>query len=676
MLLLSPLFLLGGLAVTLPLWLHLLQRQNPIQLPFSSLMFFERRKQAALLERRFRYLVLLAARLALYALLALVFAKPIWERPSRAVLGSLPRFHMIAVDTSMSMGFEGRRDRAVAEAEGIVNAMESGDVAQVLAGGPGVRIVTERTGDRQELLAAIRSLQAGASRNSYGELIEAVRNLIPANSVPVEVHLVSDFQASALPGRFSDVALPTIATLVAHDVADPEAPNWTIESVKGITRLYGAGQKPRIEVTVAGFGTVEARKTVVLRIGGKRVAERSVDVPTSGRASAVFEGFDVPKGSTRAEVALDGGDALALDDRRLVAFDNTEPAPILFLSGQSRRRDVLYYKAALDAGSGSVFEVQAATPKEADRLQPERFAMVVISDVPRLSSLFNERLRNYVEAGGSVLLAVGPKITLAREAPLYEKRIGEARYVPREGERFQVAGEVDASHPALRQVERFRRVKFFRYAQLWTGEDDEVAARFADGSPMLVEHKVGDGRLLVFASSLDNVWSDLPVHPVFVPFVVESARYLSGLEESRMQAVIDSVQALRTRRAPGSTVQVFDPDGARVLSLSQSISEEDLQVTQLGFYEIRRSGESELIAVNPDPRESNLRPMDADMLALWQATGGGGGETAAFDGAETPIALPPFEIWRWLLVLLLLAALIESVVGNQHLKERREVRLS
>ena len=210
--LLSPLFLLGGLAVTLPLWLHLLQRQNPIQLPFSSLMFFERRKQAALLERRFRYLVLLAARLALCALLALVFAKPIWERPSRAVLGSLPRFHMIVVDTSMSMGFEGRRDRAVAEAESIVNAMASGDVAQVLANGPGVRIVTERTSDRQELLTAIRSLQAGASRNSYGELIEAVRNLIPADSVPVEMHLISDFQNSALPGRFSDLALPTIAT--------------------------------------------------------------------------------------------------------------------------------------------------------------------------------------------------------------------------------------------------------------------------------------------------------------------------------------------------------------------------------------------------------------------------------------------------------------------------------
>ena len=71
---LTPLFLLGGLALTLPLWLHLLHRQNPIRLPFSSLMFFERRQQSSLKERRLRYLLLLAARLLLYLLLALAFA--------------------------------------------------------------------------------------------------------------------------------------------------------------------------------------------------------------------------------------------------------------------------------------------------------------------------------------------------------------------------------------------------------------------------------------------------------------------------------------------------------------------------------------------------------------------------------------------------------------------------
>ena len=50
--LLSPWFLLGALAVGLPLWLHLLQRDNPVRLPFASLMFFEKRTESRFLERR------------------------------------------------------------------------------------------------------------------------------------------------------------------------------------------------------------------------------------------------------------------------------------------------------------------------------------------------------------------------------------------------------------------------------------------------------------------------------------------------------------------------------------------------------------------------------------------------------------------------------------------------
>ena len=247
---LSPLFLLGGLALSLPLWLHLLQRQNPIQLPFSSLMFFERRRQSSLLERRFRYLLLLAARLLLYLLLALVFARLVWDRPPGAVLSGLPTLHLIVLDTSLSMNFGDRWENAVDEAESIVDGMAGADLAQVIASGPGVRLATERTKDRDELKEAIRSLEPTSSRNSYGELVEAIRSLIPEQSVPVEVHMISDFQHSAMPSQFSDVALPTIASLAVHDVMKPEAPNWAIESVKGSTRLFG-GQQPRIEVTVA-----------------------------------------------------------------------------------------------------------------------------------------------------------------------------------------------------------------------------------------------------------------------------------------------------------------------------------------------------------------------------------------------------------------------------------------
>ena len=670
--LLSPLFLLGGLALSLPLWLHLLQRENPIRLPFSSLMFFEKRTQSSLRERRLRYLLLLALRLALFALLALAFSKPIWERPAGAALGSLPQLHLVALDTSMSMNYGDRWQRATAAAENVIDGMAPADRAQILAMGPGVRVVTQPSAEREQLKAAVRALQPTASRNSYGDLAEAVRSLGSEGTMPVTVDVISDFQQSAMPGRFSDIALPSMAKLVSHNVAEPQSPNWAIESVQGTTRLFG-DREPRIEATVAGFGTEQTTKRVTLSIGGKPVSSQQVEVPANGRASVVFERFEVPTGNSRAEVAFDGGDDLPLDDKMLIAFENADPEPILFVSSDPRRRDLLYYRSAMDSATRPLFRVETALAPDLDSLTPDRFAMIVLSDVPQISSLSLNRLETYLQNGGAVFVAVGSKITLAARAPLYSGGIAEARYTGREGERFQLAGEIEETHPMLQSVERFRGVKFFRYAGLRVADDADVLARLSNGAPLLLEQQVGDGRLLVLATSLDNIWNDLPVHPLFVPFVVESARHLSGLEQDLDQAVIDSVLELRRRNSASSMVQVIDPQGERALSLEQAVSRQDVRLSTLGFYEVRRSGATELVAVNPDARESNLRPVDSETMALWEATGRSEGQAFAAESEDSGIQPPPIKIWWFVLLFLALVTLVESIVGNWHLRVQREV---
>jgi hypothetical protein len=98
-----------------------------------------------------------------------------------------------------------------------------------------------------------------------------------------------------------------------------------------------------------------------------------------------------------------------------------------------------------------------------------------------------------------------------------------------------------------------------------------------------------------------------------------------------------------------------------------------LPLNQVGFYELRRSGVTELVAVNPDARESNLRPMEEDTLALWKATGREHENMQQAQASEPALKPPPLRIWRLILALLVLAVLIESVLGNWHLKVQREV---
>ncbi len=672
MALLSPWFLAGVLAVGIPLWLHLLQRENPVKLRISSLMFFEKRTQSTVRERRLRHLLLLALRLTLLLLLALAFSKPIWERPPAVVAGDIPSLHIIALDTSLSMQHSDRWTRAQETANGIVDSLDEGDRAQVVANGPSVSVVTDAIDDRAELRNAVASLAPTAARNSFGDVIEAVRSLASNVDYPVEVHLISDYQNTAMPGRFNDLVLPPPAALKVHNVAGGAVPNWAIESVQGSLQLFGVDQ-PKLEVTVGGYATPKVSKRVMLAIDGKQTAAATGEIPENGRTTFTFENFDPPRGFSRAEFVIEPADDLPADDRRLATLDNSEPDPVLFVSADSRKRDLLHYRTAIGASTRVRFSLESVSPGEAERLNPDRYALIVLSDIPQLSSGFLTRVRNYVESGGSLFLMLGSKTVNAGKVILTGHEVDQPLFSERGAMRYQTVGRSDPSHPVVEPLKRLSGVKFFLYARVQAGETDDVPLRLGNGAPLLIEHALGDGRVLLFASTIDNVWNDLPISPFFVPFAVETARYLTGMEASQGRALVSSVLELSRRRSSGGMVQVFDPQGDRALTLSEAAARDDLILDQVGFYEVRRSKRSELLAVNPDPLESNLRPLDKDTLDLWKSTGRADSTAAMSASGESPLEPPPLKIWKFILFLLLAAALVESIVGNRHLNIAREI---
>ena len=666
--LLAPWFLLGSLAVGLPIWLHLMRRRNPLKVRFSSLMFFQERTDTTIRERRLQYLLLLALRLAVLALLALAFSKPIWERPPAAIAGSVPQLHLIAVDTSLSRGHCDRWPDARERAEAIIDGMAPGDRGQLLASGPSVRVLTEATLDETVLRRALQGLSPTQGRNSFGDVVEAARNLIEDGAGPARLHLVSDLQDSAMPARFQDLVLPARAELVIHDVGRDRDSNWSVDSIKGDTRVFGRNPA-MLEGAISSFSEDAATKTVTLWIDGRPAGSQRIEVPPWERAEFSFEIRDAPRGFSRAEFRIEPRDALPADDVRRVALDNSDPKPLLFVSQESGGRDLLYYRAALEASEASRYSLEAATPGELGRLEPSRYAMVVLSDTVRLPVAFANRLGTWLEAGGAVLAALGPSVALARRAPVTGHQVQQPLSSERGRGQFQLAGPADTTHSVVQAAEGLRPVRFFLYGRVSTLEGDSVPIRLANGDPILVEHEVGRGRVLVFASGLGNVWNNLPVTPVYVPFVAETARYLTGSESRHGETTLGDILELGSRRERGGAVQVMDPSGERILTLSGSLEREAIPLESVGFYEIRNEQGVELQAVNPDPRESNLRRVEADTLELWRSSGEEASGTLTAGAA--PAEAPPWRIWRLLLVLLAMAVLLESLIANRHLDALR-----
>ena len=83
MALLAPAFLLGLLAIGLPLWLHRFARETREKKQFASLMLVEPSQTHRSRQHQLRYLILLALRIALLVMLVLAFTEPVfpWRTP-------------------------------------------------------------------------------------------------------------------------------------------------------------------------------------------------------------------------------------------------------------------------------------------------------------------------------------------------------------------------------------------------------------------------------------------------------------------------------------------------------------------------------------------------------------------------------------------------------------------
>ena len=645
--LLAPWFLAGIAALGIPFYVHLLRRHTTIPRPFSSLMFFERRTQSSIKHRRLRYLLLLSLRALLFVLLALAFANPFINRTA-ANLNS-EKLELLVLDNSFSMRAGTRLADAKREALSVLSSRRPTDKGQVMSLGSQIQVLTQPTLDAGALRAAIDNLQPGDARASYGELARAVRSLADSVHTPIELHFFSDMQKSAMPGSFSELALPGNVALLLHPVAKDAVPNWTVESVNAPGQVWDP-KKARVQAVVAGFGTPAAARTVSLVVNGKTAATKTLNVPAGGRATAEFQTLDVPYGFTKCEVRIDSADSFSADDVSLFAVERSDPRRALFVSDAGDSRSPLYFRSALGSAAESAFTLDAVSAGEAANQQLSKYAFVVLSDLISVPAPFESALLRYVQGGGSVV---------------------DSRDYSRTGDHYLNVGDADPSHPSVGKADRWSGVKFYFAVKVDPG-DARVIAHLTDGTPLLLEKKIGEGNVLLFASGLDNLTNDFPLHPVFVPFVEQTALYLSGTERRSGARVVGSFLELRSSKEQSVGVQVIDPEGHRPLSLKDSTSAQTFQLASAGFYELQlANGRHDLIGVNPDRRESNLEVIPDDVLALWRGNSGTGATQAAAGGASEE-QKQPYRLWWYIMLLVFAAVIAESLLADRYLGAQQQ----
>ena len=345
-------------------------------------------------------------------------------------------------------------------------------------------------------------------------------------------------------------------------------------------------------------------------------------------------------------VELSGGDEFPADDRRLLALDARPPDRLLLLDGQpgvSVYGNETYY---LETGLRlRVTDKDAPlTPYESTRLAwgddgklPDlsAFRVVVSCNVALLGDGNISALRNFVSRGGSLLVFTGDRVRPEGYAAIERSGLLPATVEGTAGPDLFRFGTWDRDHPIFQplsdpQQGDLRRVAFHHITRIEPSPDAKVLAAAQTGDPLVVEGRLGEGKILVVASAADRDWGDWPQSRLYVPLIHQLVGYLTDRlpETARVQVVpADRDHPLGVTR-----------DGARV------------------------------IVRNLDPAESEI---DRFSLEQFRQTfhlpesGSAKEKTTAAAGSLFPEAQRPDEIWMYVVWILLLLLVAEIFVANR-----------
>jgi hypothetical protein len=628
--LLAPLFALGAAAIVIPLLVHLVHKERKDALAFPSLMFLRRTSYPFSARQRIRDWLLFVLRSALVVLAALAFTRPVIARRQAALAaGAGGQEIVVLLDRSFSMRYSNRWQRARTEVQRVLDGVGGADRATLIPFDRRASAVNEATSDRVMLRAALDSLNPSDEGTRLAPAVALAQRILSSSELPRRtLVVVSDFQRSSW-DLTDEVQLPPGTEVRPIDVSG-EVRDRAVRSVEVRRTPGGDASRVLVSARVVNVGRAQRGIGVRLEVGEREVDRKSLDLPEDGGATITFANVAVPGRPVAARIVIDG-DELAGNDVFHFLLTRAPSIPVLLVE----HRDALpergvFVSRALEIGDQPAFDVLA---RRSDRVAPADLAgrrLVILSDAGIPMGLGAQRLEQFVRGGGGLLNVLGER-TSARTWPATGKSLVPgtiAEPTDRLGERGAVLGFVDRRHQALAVFSGSRSgdlsaARFFRYRPIDTTEG--VLARFDDGSAALTEHRMGEGRILTWASTFDGYWSDLPRQAVFLPFLHQLSRYAAAYrEQKRAYAVGEAIQpadlALHDRPSAANVPTrwtVLSPSGRRI-SVGGENGAPTLELRESGIHEVRPSGmpnaEPMLVAANVDPVELDFATFDVSRL--------------------------------------------------------------
>jgi hypothetical protein len=643
-------------------------------------MFLLKVPKRSIRQQKMKNLLLMALRLLILALLVGSFARPyITQAAKPAANANSNRGTVLMLDNSYSMQYGDNFKKLKAEAQKRIADLRAGDRMAIVAFNDSATLLARPTSDKNELKAVVDTLEPSFAGTRYYEAFTlADRVLGDFAGDQKQLIIISDFQRNGW-NRSSreSIISPDVKTEMVN-LAVKNFNNIGIDSViveqpTSFNRTYNGRVIARIHNYSKDKPVVVP---VIVTLDDKEVGRKQVTISANSTALADFTGFDLRLGFIKGLVKVDADDPLKVDNEFRFALERREKLNVLVVDDGKAKQSV-FLKLAYTASAELPFEVSTVTASAITAEELAKHEVVIINDVPRLPDKVRDKMDDLRKTGQGQLVILGENSDIGwwgSYAKLPVKPVQRIFVAHDRGRPFVALTTYDRSHPIFKMFEKSTKValnsaQFSVYVNVEAKPGAVVLAKYEDGAPAIVESGKEDHGMLVFDSTVDNKWNDLPLKTSFLPLFSEMIYYLSRYNQNKGWYQLGEGIPI-TAGVENATAAVIDPKGERQALGNINAGEAKFFTPVIpGFHEIRVGPDTRMIAVNPPSSEGNLESMPPeDLLASVQRTAGEAQQRGFIDSeAKNEYARRQMG-WWYLLLFALLAGVAEIYIANRKYK--------
>ncbi len=695
---LNPTFLFALVASAIPILIHLLNLRRLKTVEFSSVKFLKELQLSRIRSLKIKQIILLILRVFGIVFLVLAFARPVIKGYLfKPILSGQARSSVVIVlDNTLSMASVDENGSFINQAKSIANGIasllnESDEFALIrLSDIPSVSTDgfihdvshLRKLIDETSFVYSHKKITDAIS--IAGRIIESSRNLNR------EIYIISDFQKSEFASEIKkDFKLSPDVKVFLVNVGNFTKGNLSVDKVEIKNKIIFSGRTLALEAGITNHSDSDVENYVVsVFVNGRRVAQKSINLEGKSAKTVDFNILTEEMSSFVDGFVEIEDDDFNFDNRRYFTLYIPNEVKVLLVGGLDDLRFLqLAFSTIKEMFKNTFFKITETTLQFLPKVNFSNFDVIFIVNPSYIDRQIAVKLKSFVSNGGGLVIFLGSKLN----AKLMNQEFNSVFGLPEfEGivKQKMFFSKVEYENPVFEGVfiEKPKKIdspEIIEYVKFRTNYGLTNIIELSDGTPFLAEKTEGNGKILIYTTEPTDKFSDLPYKSIFIPLVLQSVLYLSGSINLKAEYSIDD-----TVEIPRYQVAKFFGRNPRELKLKRpdgsdfifKLSDAQLNLayaTIPGVYFVSEniptesSGKFIKVAFNP-PRDEFVyeKISEAEVENLMKRFGVGQYRFLT-PGDERKIANEILrarygvELWKFFLVLSLLAFFIESIISRK-----------